>query len=107
MVFEPRKEWKEYLFEMAQYQFVLSPFGNGLDCIRTWEALLVGSIPVVKTSTLDPLYEDLPVIIVKEWEEINEHYLMEKYEEILHKPCNREKLFIGYWIDIIKSIKNQ
>ena len=93
-VFASRKPWKEYLLEMAQYQFVLSPFGGGLDCLRTWEALLVGSIPVVKTSTLDSLYADLPVIIVKNWDEITEEFLEKKYQEIIKKTYNREKLFI-------------
>jgi hypothetical protein len=31
--------------------------------------LLLGSIPIVKTSPLDPLYKDLPVVIVKDWNE--------------------------------------
>ena len=55
--------WNSY----NTYNFGLSPFGNGLDCHRTWEMLLFGMIPVVKSSSLDPLYDDLPVVIVKEW----------------------------------------
>ena len=33
----------------SQYAFVLSPRGGGYDCHRTWEALLLGSIPIVKS----------------------------------------------------------
>ena len=58
--------WKRY----AEYSFVISPHGNYLDCYRTWEILALGSIPVVKTSSLDPLYDHLPVIIVGEWNQI-------------------------------------
>jgi len=104
-VFADKKPWKEYLLETAQYQFILSPFGNGLDCIRTWEALLVGSIPVVKKSTLDALYENLPVIIVNEWDEVTEEYLIKKYKEIIKKPFKKEKLFMDYWIEEIRRYK--
>jgi hypothetical protein len=56
----------------ARHAFVLSPHGRGLDCYRTWEALFVGCIVIVKTSPIDPLYRDLPVVIVKSWDEITE-----------------------------------
>ena len=46
-----------------KYKFILSPPGAGFDCHRTWEALYLGAIPIVKTSSLDPLYKDLPVVI--------------------------------------------
>ena len=45
---------------MAKAKFALSPGGTGPDTYRTWEALLVGTIPIVKTSQLDNLYSDLP-----------------------------------------------
>lgn len=60
--------WKRY----ASSPFVLSVEGNALDCHRTWEALYLGSIVITKTSTLDSLYKDLPVVIIKDWNEIRE-----------------------------------
>ncbi len=101
-----QKPIKEFLIELSQYLFVLSPFGGGLDCLRTWEALLVGSIPIVYSSTLNPLYEDLPVIIVTSWDEITEEFLEMKYQEIKAKKYNKEKLFMNYWRDMIKEYKN-
>jgi hypothetical protein len=91
-----------YLSTMSKHRYTLSPFGAGLDCYRTWEALLVGSMPVVKTSTLDPLYKDLPVIIVDEWEDITLPFLNKKYDEMQTKIFNREKLFMDYWVRLIK-----
>ncbi len=96
-----RKQFEKYLLEMSQYLFVLSPFGGGLDCYRTWEALLVGSIPVVHSSTVNDLYKDLPVIIVEDWREVTEDFLEKKYLEIKGLPYNREKLFLQYWIEHI------
>eukprot|EP00965_Chrysotila_dentata_P239975 6203413-Pleurochrysis_carterae.AAC.2 len=37
-----------YLEELGRYHFVLAPRGNGIDTHRLWEALLVGTIPIVK-----------------------------------------------------------
>jgi hypothetical protein len=48
--------------EMCKYSFVLSPFGNGYDCHRTWEALLLGCIPIMKKSRIDSLFKYLPVL---------------------------------------------
>lgn len=100
-----KKPLEKYLYEMARCDFVLSPFGNGLDCHRTWEALLVGSIPIVKTSTLDPLYEDLPVVIVKNWTEVTENFLKEKLSELTKKKYSIDKLFMNYWRKKIISCK--
>ena len=58
--------WQLY----AQYEFVVSPPGNGLDCHRTWEVLALGSIPIVMTSRFDALFAQLPVIIVSDWHEL-------------------------------------
>lgn len=91
-----------YLQEMAHFRYVISPFGNGLDCHRTWEALYMGCIPVVTTSTLDSLYEDLPVIILKDWLEISLERLQEKSK---HLSFNKEKIYMDYWINAIMSLK--
>ncbi len=99
------KPIRDFLFEIQEFAFILSPFGGGLDCHRTWETLLVGSIPVVKTSTLDPLYEDLPVIIVNEWEDVTPAYLMKCYEEMKDKTYNFDKLYMDYWVDLIKDFQ--
>jgi hypothetical protein len=39
--------FEDYLSEVADHEFVISPPGNGYDCHRTWEALYVGARPVV------------------------------------------------------------
>lgn len=101
-----QKEFNEYLKEMAQHKFVLSPRGIGLDCYRTWESLLVGSIPIVKTSYLDPVYQDLPVVIINDWQEVTKEFLEQKYIEISSKKYNLEKLYIGYWIKQIRLNKS-
>ncbi|MCX5922224.1 MAG: hypothetical protein NTX86_02760 [Candidatus Dependentiae bacterium] len=97
------RPWNEYLEDLVSSLFVLSPHGNGLDCYRTWEALLMGSIPVVKTSSLDPLYDDLPVVIVQEWEEVTEEFLVQKYREISTRDFKMQKIYAQHWLYLIKE----
>ena len=78
----PREEtWKN----MVNYKWIISPHGNGLDCHRTYEAIALGCIPVVKTSTLDILYKDMPIIILNDWDEISLELLKSKTEVALKK----------------------
>lgn len=102
-----KKPFEEYIKELAEHKFVLSPRGWGEDTYRTWETLMVGSIPIVKSSTLDPLYEDLPVLKVKNWSEITEEYLNKKYQEIMSKQYNFKKLYMQYWYDYINDIRKK
>ncbi len=99
------KKYGDYLLDLARVKFVLSPRGNGIDCHRTWEALLMGAIPIVKTSPLDPLYDGLPVLIVQEWTDITEKFLLKKYEEFSKKRFLLERVYFQYWQDLIYSYK--
>ncbi len=103
--FSSPKDFESYLKDMASSVFVLAPRGNGLDTHRVWEAIYLGSIAIVKTSSLDPLYKDLPVVIVNDWSEIDEGFLLEKYLEMQNKGFSLEKLDIKYWKDLIYSYK--
>ncbi len=124
--------FKDYLEEMAHYKFALSPRGWGPDCYRTWEALLVGTIPIVRRcqfdqyivrddnvtdpgvkctitspqgSQLDKLYEDLPILVIDEWEELTDTFLAKKYAEISAKTYQIEKLYLAYWHAKIKKVQ--
>jgi hypothetical protein len=87
--------------------FVLSPRGNGLDCYRTWEALLIGTIPICLRSTLDPLYDGLPVLLVASWDDVTQELLLKKYKEFTNNKdmYNHERMFAQYWIDTIKDVQ--
>lgn len=102
-----QKDLSAYLGDLARSKFVLSPRGNGLDCHRTWEALLMGAIPIVETSSLDPMYENLPVVIVNGWNQIDENFLNTKYEEMKARDFQWEKIYFAYWLERIRSFKNQ
>jgi len=89
----------ETWINQVNYAFVISPHGNGLDCHRTWEALILGSIVIVKTSKLDDMYIDLPVLIVNEWCDINNDLLVNTINDFKNKKFNYDKLLLNYWFN--------
>lgn len=95
-----------YLKNIRNSMFVISPEGNGLDCYRHWEALIAGAIPVIKHSPLDPLFEDLPVLLIDEWDQITEEFLREQYALMQKKTYRLEKLMADYWLNMITAYKN-
>ncbi len=103
----PSKSFQEYLKDLSRAVFTVSPPGNGKDCHRTWEALLMGSYPIVLYSSLNPLYENLPIVIVHYWEEITEEFLKTKLEEFQQRSFHLEKLYAPYWFQKIFEIQKK
>lgn len=81
----------------CEYAFVVSPFGNGMDCHRTWESLILGCIVIVKKSVLDVLYENLPVLIVDQWTDITQELLEKTVLEYKNKTFDYDRLTLAYW----------
>ena len=106
VLYEPKRaERTDSWNKQAQYAFVASPRGNGEDCHRTWEALALGCIPIVKTSPLDPLYNELPVLIVNKWSDVNSKLLQKTIHEFSNQSFNHNKLNLSYWKNLIDSYR--
>jgi len=96
--YEPVKTTRDVCWRnMVSCAFVLSPQGNGLDCHRTWEALCLGSIPIVKSSGINTLFDDLPVWVVQDWTEVTEENMRKIIENFRSKSFNYDKLTLKYW----------
>jgi hypothetical protein len=95
----------EYFEQLKEHQFSTSPSGIGLDCFATWEILLAGCIPIVPSSTLNPMFVDLPVWVVEDWTEVNDTSVALKSKEFYNKAgsFNWNKIFGKGWLDEIKS----
>jgi hypothetical protein len=124
----------DYMKDMAGCKFALSPRGWGPDCYRTWEALYVGTIPVVRRcqfdqllvrgenvacnktkytitspqgAQLDLLYQGLPIVVIDEWEELTEEFLNKKYEEITAKQHDITSLYMPNWRNKIREERDR
>jgi hypothetical protein len=85
----------------TKYAFVVSPYGQGMDCHRTWEALILGSIPIIKSREFVKLFEDLPVLFVNDWKDINQQLLDDTMERFKNMTFNYDKLTMAYWNKIV------
>jgi hypothetical protein len=88
---------------ISSSRFVLSPHGAGLDCYRTYEALYLGAYVVVKKSSLDEMFQNLPVLIVNEWSDVTEQLLNDTYNRFLRTDFDFDKLFTKYWYQRFRS----
>jgi hypothetical protein len=88
----------------TKYAFVLSPYGQGMDCHRTWEALILGSIPIIKSKEFVTLFEGLPVLFVNDWKDINQDLLDDIIEKFKHMTFNYDKLTLEYWKTVVFDV---
>jgi hypothetical protein len=85
----------------SNYAFVISPSGAGTDCHRTWEALALGCVPIVKRHYLSDLFVDLPVIVVDDWRIITHDFLIGQHANLKNRVFDYSRIFLSYWADRI------
>ena len=71
---ERKKPFPGYLRGLRSSYFAISPRGNGVDLHRMWEALYVGTIPVVTRSLVTEQHPDLPLVVLDDWSEFGSVY---------------------------------
>lgn len=96
-----------YLNNILDHFYIFSPPGRGLDCHRTWETLYLKRVPIIYNVYKKDLFEDLPVLIINNPEELTEEFLIENKKIILNKKYNFEKLKFYYWKEKIINIKKE
>jgi hypothetical protein len=99
------KSSEDFIKDLRTYKFCVSPPGRGIDCHRTWESLMVGTIPICLSSTLNPIYTDLPVLIVDDYSIIDTEYLEDQYQKMIQKKYDFSKIYCDYWKDRILNQK--
>ena len=102
--FVPYLAYKKIL---ASYAFTVSPAGGTLGSHRTWEALYLRTIPIVKR-TVDAeacVALGLPIWILDDWHELDaygEAELQAKYDTMM-KTANFEAISMDYWTSRINT----
>jgi len=91
-----RLSYSQWQSTVKSHQFVVCPQGHGLDTHRTWEVLLLGSYPITISSTLNELFDDLPVFVVNSWSEVTEYRLQQWLSR--SQPNNLDRAWMPYWI---------
>lgn len=91
-----------HLKTLMTYKFVASPPGNAIESCRTWEALYMKTVPIVKDFAAMRYFATLglPIWVVDKWEEVGgytEKDLSIKYEHFIEN-ANWEPLHMDFWI---------
>jgi hypothetical protein len=92
-----------YMNEVANSKYVFSPPGWGIDTHRFWEALYLGSIPIVEYSINNSMFNMYPIVFYDENQPITESELLDNYDSKL-RSIDTEKLTVSWWFNnIIQS----
>ena len=87
----------------ARCMFVISPEGAGIDCHRTWEAILLGCVPVVKKSKLSVLFDQLPIVQLDDWSDFNSAKMIQYVDRLINGKFNFNPLFLYHWKEKING----
>lgn len=74
----------EYLTKLHRSQFMLCPYGNGVQAAKMIEALLLGCIPILTAypASLEMRDRGLPILVVDKWTDIDRPVLEEAAESL-------------------------
>jgi hypothetical protein len=87
---------KEYLQLLSHFRFVISPEGNGIDCHRTYEALVAGCVPVVEEHEgIRRKYKGCPMLFTRDYSDVSLSRLAEQYEAMLDTEYDFATLFLS------------
>jgi len=108
VILDEKVPFKTYLHNASLSKYVLSPPGNGIDCHRTWEALYLGAVPIVKESILIKSFrQGVPMVTLK-----NLDLLDDKMFDVLSKAYGSGSHFIdspmlkmSYWKKRIEEVE--
>jgi hypothetical protein len=104
-----REQWAvdgtpNYVSALGRARFVLSPPGRGWDCYRTYEAIAMGAVPIVRRQKpISDFCETLPVLMVDDWREVTQERLQ------AYQPPERDLsgLTLNYWKERIHGTDKQ
>lgn len=86
-----------YFRRLGDSNFVVSPEGNGIDCHRHYEALMMGAVPIVEDSALvREKYKGCPMIFTQDqYKSLSEESLHRQYQELLDQEFDFSALFLS------------
>ena len=82
--------------------YILAPRGAGIDTHRFYEAIYLDAIPIVKRThtPFDKLYNIFPCLVVEDWNDVTEEFLLNKKEEMMHKLETFKESYPNWMTDL-------
>ena len=104
--FEFGVSYSEFVQQVKTHMGTISPRGNGIECIRTYELLYLDEIPLVfgnkqeYSAIYNKIYKNLPIIFFDNYEDVTDIPKIKK--EIKNFSLyGKELLDFSYWRDLI------
>ncbi len=96
---------RKFCLDVANSDFVICPRGNGVDTHRFWEALYLGSIPIVlKDPHLSSFTSQLPCLELENWGQLsNTSFLEESYYRLRAMQWDPRLLTADHWLQIVRQ----
>lgn len=97
---------EQYLQEIAEHQFVLSPPGNGLDCYRNYEAAYMGTTPILEDSVFATMVNSyLPCLRIGNLSWLDQAKMEEAVGLVRTKLANFDNRYLklSTWKEIIQE----
>ncbi len=96
---------------LTTYKFVASPPGRAIESCRTWEALYLRTIPIVKDFVAMKYFKSLglPIWVISDWSELDgltDEALGDIYENMM-LSASWDALHVDFWIKKIKAAQNK
>jgi hypothetical protein len=113
---------RRFLREVRNHRFVICPRGNGIDTHRTWEALYMGSIPVLRRCVAVNSFaggnaggnadSKLPISYVDDWAELTpeffeREYAMHSAKQNAKQNAKQSAMHLQYWVGEIARAVNK
>jgi hypothetical protein len=87
-----------FMHNVYNHHFIISPFGNGIDCGRTWMALQLGCIPILPYHIgFKEFAKELPILLYNDISELTEDYLHNFLKNFQKNTYNYDLLKTSYW----------
>ena len=97
---------------ISTFMYIVSPRGNGESTHRTWQGLYLGTVPIVKRSSIDEALKGLPIHFVDDFSEITvdsvddlRELYRTKYKPMFDDPEIQKRLHRGYYFNLIEEAR--
>lgn len=62
------RDYEDYLRTLRDHKYAICPEGNGVDCHRLWECILLGVIPIIKNGAFSQILKEYyKIVILDDW----------------------------------------
>jgi len=92
--------------KLSVHAAVVAPRGNGLDTHRAWESFYLGRLVVTRSSAMDRLWDDMPVLLLDDWADLSLHKVasairFQAARGARTKRVRTNKLYMQHWACLI------